>query len=1072
MCSSRLLASACDKPFVDYARSYGVLYMKALPQSIRWVIPVGLLAVVVFSPFARTEGPNQDPVAASSVDFNREVLPILSEHCFACHGPDAKARKARLRLDTEDGLAHVVTPGKLTESALIERITTSDPDDLMPPKKFDKPLTSGQIATLKQWVESGAKWERVWALTAPSKPTVPSITQERWKTWPRNAIDAFVFAKMQGKGLAPSPEADRITWIRRVTLDLTGLPPKPADVDAFLADQSPQAYERVVDRLFASPKYGEHMARYWLDAARYGDTHGLHLDNYREMWPYREWVIESFQKNQPYDKFIVEQIAGDLLPNAEVAQQVATGFLRCHITTSEGGSIEEEVHVRNVVDRVDTLGTVVLGLTVACARCHDHKYDPISQKDYYALFAFFNSIEGSDLDGNAARHAPVVTLPSPEQTAKLAEHQAELAKLNQQIAKIVATTELSTEESLPKATTLKRREVVWIDDALPAGSQPLADGGINQKWNFVSAEEFKPASGKKSLVNSATELSQLVVQGVTPGLRVGEGDKLFAHVYIDPEDPPQQIMLQWHSDTWRHRAYWGENRIQWGKDRSPERRQQGQLPKPGSWVRLEVNAAQVGLTPGTVITGWAFTQFGGTVHWDKAGILTATPQGSLRYPTLSEFVAARGEDTAIPKPIRDIIKLDAEKRSESQTKKLNEYFIEYGYSKTAEAIQPLHQLQNTLNGAIKTIENEIPATYVFKERATPRQAFILNRGEYDQRGDKVDRATPSALPPLPPGAPLDRMGLAQWLTSPEHPLVSRVFVNRLWQQFFGTGIVKTVDDFGAQGEPPTHPELLDYMAVDFREQGWDVQKLIRSIVLSATYRQSSKVNPEVYAKDPNNRLLARGPRHRLDAEVIRDQALFVSGLLVDRVGGPSVKPPQPAGLWEAVGYSGSNTARFNPDKGPDKIYRRSLYTFWKRTSPPPQMTTLDAPSREACTVRRERTNTPLQALLLMNETQFVEAAKLLAQRALNNPETDSPEARVEFMFREVLTRKPEPRELTLLVGAYEQHRTRYAQKPADAKALLAYGEFPTDAKLSPLDHAALAMVANVILNLDEALTKH
>jgi hypothetical protein len=561
------------------------------------------------------------------------------------------------------------------------------------------------------------------------------------------------------------------------------------------------------------------------------------------------------------------------------------------------------------------------------------------------------------------------------------------------------------------------------------------------------------------------------VEGASPGLRVGEGDKLFAYVFVDPNDPPKEIMLQWHTTAWMHRAYWGENRIDWGKDRTPERRPHGDLPEVGKWVRLEVPAAQVGIAPGAVITGWAFTQFGGTAYWDKAGLSTSTPQGELHFDTLAEFVAARGADTSVPKPVRDIIKLDPAKRTADQKKQLLDYFIEYGYTKTRDAIEPLHKSRNELTGAIKGVEDQVAATYVFKEKSTPRQSFILKRGEYDQRGEAVGRETPRSMPAFPEGAPRDRLGLAKWLTSAENPLVSRVFVNRLWQHFFGTGLVKTAEDFGAQGEPPSHPELLDWLAVDFRESGWDVKRFVKSVVLSATYRQSSKVSPEQLAKDPANRLLSRGPRHRLEAEVIRDQALFVSGLLVEKVGGPSVKPPQPAGLWEAVGYVTSNTARFAPDTGHEKVHRRSLYTFWKRTAPPPQMATLDAPSREACTVRRERTNTPLQALLLMNESQFVEAARNLAHRAIKEGGT-TPETRTAYLFKSAVARPPDASEAAVLVSAFQEQRATYAMDAAATKKLLAVGESKVDAKIDAADLAALTIVANVVLNLDEVLTKN
>jgi mono/diheme cytochrome c family protein len=998
-----------------------------------------------------------DPAA---IDFTREIQPILAEHCYACHGPDEKARKAKLRLDTKDGLAGVVTAGKPADSDLIERILETDAERVMPPKKFNKPLKHEQVAKLKQWVEQGGKWTEHWAFVPPRKPEAGGQKSEIG-----NTIDHFIRGRLTAEGLKPSPEATKTTWLRRVTFDLTGLPPSPKEVDDYLADTTANAAEKVVDRLLKSPRFGEHMARFWLDYARYGDTHGLHLDNFREMYLYREWVIRAFNENKPYDKFLVEQLAGDLLPNATVDQQVATGFLRCNITTSEGGVIEEECYVRNVVDIVDTFGSVMLGLTAGCARCHDHKYDPFSQKDYYSLFAYFNSIEGSALDGNAARHAPFVPVPTPEQSAKLAELRAKLSAVNERIADEVAKVKYAGDATGTITAAVPRKDVVWIDDALPPGGTPAAAAGFNAAWDFVAKSTHEPAAGEKSVKLTADGLKQVVLTDVSPGLRVGAGDKLFAYVFIDPKHPPKEIMLQWHTSGWLHRAYWGENRIDWGKDRTTERRPQGQLPEAGKWVRLEIAAALVGIKPGSVVTGLAFTQFDGTAFWDKAGIVTATPQGDRRFDTLAEWAASAAADTGVPQAIREIIKLDAVKRTDAQKKQLREFFIENGYKKTRDTFEPLQKERTELAGAIVKLDGEVAVSYVFKERATPRPAFLLKRGEYDQRGEPVGRATPRVLPAK--GTPANRLELANWLVSADHPLTARVAVNRFWQQVFGTGLVKTADDFGTQGELPSHPELLDYLAVQFRESGWDVKKLMKAFVLSETYRQSARVTPEKLTKDPQNRLLSRGPRFRLDAEMVRDQALYVGGLLVEKVGGPSVKPPQPAGLWEAVGYTSSNTARFSADAGHEKVHRRSLYTFWKRTSPPPQMTALDAPSREACTVRRERTNTPLQALLLMNETQFVEAARATAERAMKENEGDP----VGHLFKLAVGRPITDSERTILKAAHAEYRTAFAKDTAAATKLLALGETKADSKLNATDLAALTMVANTVLNLDEVLTK-
>jgi mono/diheme cytochrome c family protein len=1034
----------------------------------------GFFLLAVLSP-VRTEPPREKK-GEPGIDFSRHIRPILSENCFACHGPDAAKRKAGLRLDTKEGAfaalrsgGRALVPGKPEESELIVRVSSPEPGEIMPPAKSGKHLKPEQIALLKRWVQEGAAWSEHWAFVSAKRQAVPEIRNPKSEI--RNPIDAFIRARLEMKGLEPSPEADRVTLLRRVTLDLTGLPPTPVEVDAFLADQSADPYEKVVDRLLESSRSGEHMTRFWLDAARYGDTHGLHLDNYREIWPYRDWVIRAFNSNKRYDRFLIEQLAGDLLPSPTNEQMVATGFNRCNVTTSEGGSIEEEVFVRNVVDRTETMSTVFMGLTVGCARCHDHKYDPIKMKEFYSLFAFFNSLDGSPLDGNAARHEPTIRVATAEYTQKLAGLHARIDVLKKQLAQ--ETAKLSYDESAEakEPEELPRRELVWIDDALPTGAKAVVDGNINVAWNFVAGPGHPVQSGSKSLLLKAKGLRQVVIQDTQPGLRIGEGDRLFAHVWLSSQDPPKEIMLQWNSGQWLHRAYWGQNVIPWGRDNSTERRNVGALPKAGQWVRLEVDAGQVGLKPGSVVTGWAFTQHDGTAYWDRAGIITKTPQADQPFDTLTGWLrvqrAAGG--VGLPVNIQQLVKLERKQRTPEQQKELRDYFVTHVWTKSRAVADPFLQQLAKLEQERKLLEGQMPATLVFRERAHPRPAYLLKRGEYDQRGEQVSRITPAALPPMPEGLPRNRLGLAEWLVSPGHPLTARVAVNRFWQQLFGTGLVKTAEDFGAQGEPPSHPELLDWLAVQFIEDGWDIKKTVRRMVTSATYRQSSRVTPDRLAKDPGNRLLSRGPRFRLDAEMLRDQALSISGLLVERVGGFSVKPPQPPGLWEAVGYTASNTARFTPDSGREKVHRRSLYIFWKRTAPPPQMSTFDAPSREACMVRRERTNTPLQALLLLNEPQFIESARVMAEQALRQGKTA--EERITFLFRLATCRKPDAKDLAMLLAAYQEQLAEYRRDSEAAKKLINVGETKPDANVDPVELAAWTMVANVLLNLDEVLTK-
>jgi hypothetical protein len=833
-------------------------------------------------------------------------------------------------------------------------------------------------------------------------------------------------------------------------------------VDEFLADDSPNAYERLVDRLLQSPHYGAHMARYWLDAARYGDTHGLHLDNYREMWPYRDWVVNSFNDNMSFDQFTIEQLAGDLLSDPSEDQLIATGFNRCHVTTNEGGSIAEEVYVRNVVDRVVTTGTVFLGMTFDCTRCHNHKYDPFTMKDFYSLFAYFNSIDGGPMDGNVKDHKPVIRVLTEEQKGQIAELRAQADKLKEEVRSQLAAITYAEPGDAAAGKTTEVVETVWVDDDLPPGAKAEGD------WKWASAPS-PVLAGQRASSRTATGLSQHFFQGAKDPLVIDNDQVLFVSVYLDPENPPKEIMLQWNDGSWEHRAYWGGNHIDWGKDGTASRKHQGKLPPAGEWVRLEVPADQVGLKAGAKVNGWAFTQFDGTVYWDQAGVTSRR----VAYESLAAWeqdqLATGGK--ALPKPVLDILNVDGEKRSDVQKRQLLEHFLQHVYAPMRTTFQALHDQSKQVEQQITKIENSAPTTLVFRERKEPKPSHILDRGEYDRQLEQVPRALPGIFPPMPEGAPNNRLGLAMWLVDGEHPLTARVTVNRLWQQLFGIGIVKTIDDFGSQGDVPNHPELLDWLAVQFVKDGWDVKRTMKRIVMSATYRQTSHVPPEDYLRDPENRLLARGPRFRLDAEMLRDQALAVSGLLVDQAGGPSVKPPQPDGLWFAVGYSGSNTVRFKADTGREKVHRRTLYTFIKRTAPPPQLSTFDAPSREACSVRRERTNTPLQALLLMNDPQYVECARAFAERTIREA-GEEPADRAAHMFRLATCRAPDDEELKELLSTYHEHLTAYQEDVESAKRLIEVGESTPDESFEPSELAAWTMIGNLILNLDEVISKN
>jgi len=1035
---------------------------------------VSLLVAIVWS--------TTSCVAAEEIRFSTQIRPILSDKCFQCHGPDAAKRAAGLRLDEEPAAKSVlesgataIVPGDLSASVLLNRITSTDPDLHMPPAESGKTLSDREIGLLKSWIESGATWGGHWAFEPVRRPEPPRLVDESGTEKPPvvNDIDRFINARLHEAGLTPNDEAGTVALLRRVTLDLTGLPPTPAEVDAFLLDHSPGAYDTVVENLLQSPRFGEHMTRYWLDAARYGDTHGLHLDNFREMWAYRDWVVNAFNDNKPFDQFTIEQLAGDLLPNPTDDQLIATGFNRCHVTTSEGGSIAEEVEVRNTVDRVVTTGAVFMGLTLDCTRCHSHKFDPLTIGDFYSLYGYFNSIDGGPLDGNAKDHAPVIKVLTPEQKVEVGVREKQVQEHHDHIRRIVSRISFTEPDSPSEPVASTPGEHVWIEDTVPVGSNPSG----NSPWEFVKA----PApvfSGETSHKRTASGLSQHFFEGAKPPLRIGEGDVFFAYVFLDAVNPPKEIMLQWNDGSWNHRAYWGGNRIDWGEDNSPSRLRRGDLPKTGEWVRLEVTAADVGLQPGAEVHGWAFTQFDGTVYWDHAGVISRSSQ----QPEYDSFVLWQRDQKAaggasLPENLKEIIQTSNEQRPADDVVILRDYFLEHAFAGSRAVLSGIHREIAETEKEIRTIRDGAATTLVYRELAQPKPAFILNRGEYDQPRDQVERRVPAVLPPFPDGAPNNRLGLAQWLTAPSHPLTARVTVNRIWQQFFGTGLVKTAEDFGSQGEQPSHPELLDWLSSEFMrpqlngaKQDWDVKHLVKLIVMSAAYRREAKVSAAAYEKDPGNRLLSRGPRFRLDAETLRDQALFVSGLLVENRGGPSVKPPQPDGLWLAVGYSGSNTVNFVPDSGNDKVHRRTLYTFIKRTAPPPQMAIMDAPSRESCVLRRERTNSPMQALMLMNDPQYVECARALAEQALTAGGATSAE-KVIWLFRRCLQRNPSAQETAGFLADFDAYLNAWRTDVDAAKRLISVGEVPSTSRAPTEELAAWTMVANTLLNLDELVTK-
>ncbi len=1033
--------------------------------------------LIILVAFAVIGSAAQSLQAQDTIQFNRDIRPILADKCFACHGRDAGHREAELRLDTAEGAfsdengTAAIAPHDLENSELWNRIISKDEDERMPPANSNKLVTDAEKSLIKRWIEEGAKYQRHWSFEPQVAVKIPEIVNIG-----SNPIDAFIAERLRREGLTLAVEADKHVLIRRVAFALTGLPPNPAEVEEFLADNSPDAYEKLVDRYLDAEHFGEEMARHWLDVARYADTHGLHLDNERQMWAYRDWVVQSFNNNKPFDEFTIEQLAGDLMQDPSTDQLVATGFNRCNVTSSEGGSIDAELIYRYAVDRTNTTAQTWLGLTAGCAVCHDHKFDPISQREFYSLYAFFNSASDPAMDGNALLTAPVVRLDREQDHKKLSDLDQQLValqlKFDEQAAQISYVDPIEIQPS-PEIVTV---ETLWMEDDFPAGGKAQASPG--HPTTFVSvADGAKVFSGERALKRTDPGLSQDVWDQATTPLVVPARATIFAYVFLTSDDMPQSIMLQFFKNGWQHRAVWGNyDVIPWGAPNTPERVSMGSIPEAGKWVRLEIPVEKIGLAPGDLLTGLAITQFGGTVLWDKIGIEgTSDPANDPQYSFLTWWKQAEDKDTpGLPNELKAIAKAGPDSNPESSVqKKLLAWYLHSVCAETKPQFAELHKQFESLTTERNAIENAIPSSFVYRDMPQPRESFVMSRGQYDKPGEKVEPDTPAILPPLKRAnetATPTRLDLANWIVSPENPLTARVAVNRLWQQFFGMGLVKTSGDFGTQGDPASHPELLDWLAVDFRESGWDVKAMVRQIVSSRTFRQSSRVTQEMHTRDPENRLLARSPRLRLDAEQIRDNALFVSGLIKLDMGGVGVKPYQPSNIWEPVGFAGSNTRFYKQDSGP-ALYRRSLYTFYKRTAPPPFMVNFDAPNREQSCTRRERSNTPLQALQLMNDVQHVEAARALSERMMTEGGA-TPEMRLAFAYQTVLSRQPKTQEIEILREQFNEHLKRYQRTPDDAVKLITQGESKPSPELAAPELAAYTLVASTILNLDETLNRN
>jgi hypothetical protein len=1022
--------------------------------------------------------------SAAPVNFSREVLPLLSDNCFHCHGPSETGRKADLRLDTQDGAFRVkkgkavIVAGKPADSELVKRLYTADPDELMPPAESHRTLTATQKETLQRWVAEGAVWGKHWAFESLQPQPVPALKNVAGAL---NPIDAFVRTRLAQESLTPAAETSRTQLVRRVYFDLTGLPPTPEEIDLFLTDTSPHAYEALIDRVLLLPAYGEHMAQEWMDLARYADTYGFQADVERDLSPWRDWVIRTFNENLPYDQFLTWQLAGDLLPTPTQEQQLATAFNRLHRQTNEGGSIEEEWRTEYVADRVHTMGTAFLGLTLECCRCHDHKYDPISQRDYYSLFAFFNSIDESGLYSHFTQATPTPTLflygEGAEAKHQLAKQQLKAAEARLQEVSQAARGRFSDWVKTNAAQALGTPKPVAafpldaivsnrVESAVGSAKASLSEnpelvaGKVGQALKF-SGDNSATVEGAGNFKRTDPFSFDLWVQPTTKQERAVVFH--FSRAWTDSGSRGYELVLDHGRPTFALIHFWPGNAL--------AVRAQNALPT-NEWTRLTVTYDGSSRAGGVALyrngTPLAIETVRDNLFKDiqHRGEWGDGEAGGIRLT-----LAARFRDNGFKDGVIDNFQVFDTCLTAQEVARLHSAaalgepdFATY----QARADEPYRAALTALKQA-RDAENELvnPVREIMamKELPQPRVTHVLKRGAYDAPGDVVTAGTPERILPFPADAPPNRLGLARWMTDPKNPLTARVAVNRIWKQHFGRGLVATVEDFGSQGRAPTHPELLDWLAGRFLDSGWDRKALHKLILLSATYRQSSVTSPELAARDPDNSLLARGPKHRLGAEVIRDHALAASGLLVQKVGGPSVKPYQPAGVWEEAGTGKSYTQ----DKG-EKLYRRSLYTFWRRTAPPPSMLTFDATSREVCTAKRETTSTPLQALVLLNDPQFLEAARMLAEQTIR-AHGDNLGARVDAAFRRLTGRLPQPREREILTRLLTEQLDYFKAQPDAAAKYLAIGERARDATLPAEQVAATTVMTSAVMNHDEFVMK-
>ena len=1071
------------------------------------------------------------PVAARTVDFAREVRPLLSENCFTCHGPDEQARQRGLRLDVQEGPfadrgefgGPVIVAGNAADSLLFHRITASDAETRMPyrrglgtsvvPGRDDDALTDAQVETLRLWIDQGAEWQSHWAFTPPERPEVPPALDAEWV---RNPIDHFVLSRLEEEGRTPSAEADLMTLIRRSTLDLTGLPPTEALIAAVLNDDSPDAYERHVARVLSSPGYGERMAGEWLDGARYADTSGYQTDAERTMWPYRDWVINAYNANMPFDQFTIEQLAGDLLPDATLDQQIATAFNRNHSQNGEGGIIPEEFLVENVVDRVSTTSTVWMGLTLGCARCHDHKFDPLTQKEFYEVFAYFNNVPERGKAFKYGNSPPYITAPTDDNYAELAQLDGEIDTAREVLADFgdeATAAQTTWEESLRSAWRVNwvLRDQLLVHHPLNGDIAGLYTGEPIVVSPGVTAG-LRPNRPPPEVTLPVSVTMEGGLPSFVPG-KVGEalsfdgqrfvnaGD-IANFTYNDPFTVAVWIYPTAANGVIVSRALAGDQGEQgWGvylvdgkiqvnlsqryMDDGLRAVTTGELPlnewqhltvtydgkKVPAGFRVYLNAESVPLETETDGINNPMR----TREPLRIGASGSAPEGSGSTDSRPRFEGMIDDvriytrvltptETAVvatAESLSDIAQIAPASRTSGQSEKLRLAFLDqYASSDIQDAWRHVKDLERRR----AELWDSFPTVMVMEEMDPPKETHRLIRGAYDLPGERVSPGVPAILPPVNEGEAPNRLAFARWLVQPDHPLTARVTVNRFWQMYFGTGLVKTAGNFGTQGEYPSHPELLDWLATTFIDSGWDVKAMQRAIVTSATYRQSSAIAPELLEQDPENRLLARGPRLRLSAQAIRDQALAVAGLLVAQVGGPPVKPYQPEGLWEQA------ASQDYLQSAGDDLYRRSLYTFWKRTLAPPAMLAFDSATRETCIVRLGRTNSPLQALNLMNDVTYVEASRMLAERMIAEGGT-TPEDRIDFAYRLATAHRPRPEARAVLADSFYNSIDRFQADRQAALELVDVGEHPRNETLDIAELASYTMTASLILNLDRTITK-